>query len=126
MKERIIEKSFYKKELGKKGEEIAINFLKGNGYIILERNFLTKFGEIDIIAKKNDEYIFTEVKTRTSRKYGRPSEAINNNKIKHIKNACQYYILKNNLKYKCIRFDVIEIYYEKKVFYINHIKNLFY
>lgn len=66
---------FYK--YGILGEDLASNYLENIGYKIIERNFLCKQGEIDIIAKDKDEYVFIEVKTRSNRCYGRPSEAVN-------------------------------------------------
>lgn len=87
---------------------------------------MAKSGEIDIIAKKNKEYVFIEVKTRTSKKYGIPVEAIDEKKMKHILNVSKYYILKNNLQNQFIRYDIIEVYINKNVTIINHIKNVFF
>lgn len=107
---------------GKDGEEIASKYLLQNGYKILKRNFYTKQGEIDIIAKEKYEYVFIEVKTRKNREYGEPIDAIDKNKIKHLKKAINYYLYKNRLEDKFIRIDIIEIKYMKDKFYINHIK----
>ena len=84
--------------------------MKNLGYWILVRNFKTNNGEIDIIAKDKDEYVFIEVKTRVSKKYGRPLDAINESKKKHILQTSKYYIYVNNLENKFIRYDVIEVY----------------
>lgn len=108
------------------GEEKATNFLKNLGYWILVRNFKTNSGEIDIIAKDKDEYVFIEVKTRVSKKYGKPVEAINENKKKHIIQTSKYYIYVNQLENKNIRYDVIEVYINEKDYLINHIKNVFF
>ena len=108
--------------IGKDGEEIATKFLENKGYKILNRNFLTRHGKIDIIAKDKEEYVFIEVKTRKSNKYGEPIDAINNNKIKHLKSAINYYLYINKLENKFIRIDVIEVKYIKNKIYINHIK----
>lgn len=108
------------------GEEKATNFLKNLGYWILVRNFKTNSGEIDIIAKDKDEYVFIEVKTRVSKKYGKPVEAINENKKKHIIQTSKYYIYVNQLENKIIRYDVIEVYINEKDYLINHIKNVFF
>ena len=61
---------------GKDGEEIAVKFLRERGYQILEQNNSTKWGELDIIASKNDILIFVEVKLKTTEDYGTPEEMI--------------------------------------------------
>lgn len=110
------------KEIGNFGEDVATNFLKEKGYKILEKNFSCKQGEIDIIAKDKKEIVFVEVKTRTNTNYGYPAEAVNVAKQKHIYNSAKYYIHINNLYNEFIRFDIIEIYFIKKNYKINHIK----
>lgn len=116
----------YNKDIGKVGEDEVCNYLLKNNYEILDRNFLCRSGEIDIIAKENDEYVFIEVKTRVSKRYGRPADAVDTNKQKHIINATRYYVYKNYLANKNIRFDVLEVYLYKNLKLINHIKNAFY
>ena len=66
-----------KKELGQKGEDLALRFLKKNGYRIYTTNYSCKLGEIDIIAKEKDTLAFIEVKTRTSTAFGPPQLAVN-------------------------------------------------
>lgn len=107
---------------GKEGEDIATEFLENKGYKILDRNFLTRHGEIDIVAKDNEEYVFIEVKTRRNNEYGEPIDAIDKNKIKHLKSAISYYLYINKLENKFVRIDVIEVKYIKNKIYINHIK----
>ena len=80
--------------------------------------------EIDIIAIDKNEYVFIEVKTRISNKYGNPIESVNENKIKHIIKAANYYVYKNNLESKNIRFDVIEVYIGKKEKIYSEIKQI--
>lgn len=117
----------YNKNVGNFGEMLVITYLENLNYKILERNYNTKFGEIDIIAKDKDEYVFIEVKTRTSNKYGMPSESVNINKEKHIQDSSKVYIFLNNLENKYIRYDVIEVYFiSKSKYYINHLKNNFF
>ena len=70
-----------KKEFGNTGEDIATEYLEKQGYIILERNFYCKQGEIDIIAKDKNEVVFVEVKSRSDVGYGLPSEAVTKQKI---------------------------------------------
>ena len=113
---------FYK--YGILGEDLASNYLENIGYKILERNFLCKQGEIDIIAKDNDEYVFIEVKTRSNCCFGRPSEAVNDFKKKHILKSTKYYLYLHNLEEKFIRFDVIEVYLFNHKYKINHLKQV--
>lgn len=111
-------------ELGKEGEEYASKYLQEQGYTIIQRNFECKQGEIDIIAKDKEEYVFIEVKTRQNFHYGMPSEAVTEKKKKHIWNATKYYLYSHKLENEFIRFDVIEVYKKKNKFYINHIKQI--
>jgi len=111
-------------ELGKFGEKICATYLKSVGYEILDKNFKCKQGEIDIIAKVQDEYVFVEVKTRRNLKYGLACEAVTSSKQKHMLDATNFYLYLHRLENKMIRFDVIEVYSVKNIFYINHIKNV--
>lgn len=113
---------FYKQEIGQNGENIAEKYLKENGYIIIERNFRCRQGEIDIIAKDGEEIVFIEVKTRRSIICGNPAEAVNILKQKHIKKVAEVYVYLNHIENVYIRFDVIEIYYRKDTPKINLIK----
>ena len=93
-------------------------------YEILEKNFRTKRGEIDIIAKKNNCIIFVEVKTRTSLKFGTPAMAVNSTKKKHIKSVDKTFLYLHRL-YDCdIRFDVIEVFISDGKCKINHIEGI--
>ena len=113
-----------KKELGNKGENIAENFLKTKGYEILERNFRTRKAEIDIIAMQNKEIVFVEVKLRKVLECGKPAEAINENKKKHLYNGAEYYLYKNNMMDRFCRFDVIEVYVINNYCKVIHLKNV--
>lgn len=110
--------------IGKKGENIAKIYFRSLGYKIIKTNFRCKQGEIDIIAKdmSTNEFVFTEVKTRTNYNYGRPADAVDKNKQKHIVSATKYYTYKYNLLNQYIRFDVIEILIKNKV-YLKHLRN---
>jgi putative endonuclease len=113
------------KNKGNYGELLAYNYLIERGYEVLCRNFNCKSGEIDIIFKDKNEIVFGEIKTRYSLKYGFPAESVNYYKKKHILNTANYYLFKNKIENKYIRFDIIEIYIKNKPL-INHIKNAFY
>lgn len=110
--------------IGRHGEDIAVNYLKEKEYLILDRNFSSNQGEIDIIAKKKKEIVFVEVKTRTSNLYGKPIEAIDKRKRKCLLSTIKYYLHINNLENNFVRIDVIEVYFSKKGFNINHTKKV--
>lgn len=113
-------------KLGLVGEKLAANHMKNKGYCILDQNYRTKIGELDIIAKKDNSIVFIEVKTRTSNVYGRPSEAVDTKKQKKIRRLSQQYIVYKNLKENWIyRFDVIEVHIIGKKYKIEHIENAF-
>ena len=115
---------YFKHEIGKKGEELATRYLENNGYKIIERNFVAKQGEIDIIAQDKEELVFIEVKTRTSNLYGNPIEAVNEIKQKHLISTTKYYLYAKHLENKFIRLDVIEVYLRENSYKINHIKQI--
>ena len=114
---------YYKRRIGIIGENIACRYLINNNYRIIERNFYSRQGEIDVIAFdiSTNELVFVEVKSRYSLKYGFPSEAVNKIKRAHIYSVAKYYIYKNKISNIPIRFDVIEIFM-KNNYEINHIK----
>jgi len=100
--------------LGKIGEDLALDFLKSHSFSIIKKNFRSKFGEIDIIAEKNHCLYFIEVKTRSNLNHGAPFEAVNKRKIYHIKKAAQYYLLKNNSPDYKLKVAVFSILVEGK------------
>ena len=114
-----------KQEIGKIGEDIACSYLEKNNYKIICRNYRTKTGEIDIIARDiTKEIVFIEVKTRQNLKYGYPIDAINKQKLIHICKTATLYILLNKLENNNIRFDAIEVYISNKKAKIRHVKNI--
>lgn len=104
--------SLYQKNLGKIGEDLALDFLKSRSFSILERNFRSKFGEIDIISEKDHCIYFIEVKTRSNIKHGKPFESVNKRKIYHIKKVAQYYLLKNKFEGYKLKVAVFSILIE--------------
>jgi len=104
--------SLYQKNLGKTGEDLAFDYLKSRSFFVLEKNFTSKFGEIDIIAEKNHCLYFIEVKTRSNLDHGAPFEAVNKRKIYHIKKAAQYYLLKNKFEGYKLKVAVFSILIE--------------
>ena len=101
--------------LGKIGEDTAAIFLENKGYEILKRNYRCRYGEIDIIAQYKNEIDFIEVKTRSGTDYGRPCEAVNNEKKRHIRNASLNYLRESKPRgcsYGKVKFHVLEIIIE--------------
>ncbi|MBI2011877.1 YraN family protein [Candidatus Daviesbacteria bacterium] len=96
---------------GNKGEDLACQFLKEQGYKILERNYRIRGGEIDIVAKDKDYLVFVEVKARYSHKFGLPIEAITPWKLKALLKSALFYIQKIKWGDKGYRIDLISIDY---------------
>jgi putative endonuclease len=96
-------------QTGKRGEDIAVAYLKNRGYRIIERNYKCLFGEIDIVAKDGDTVVFVEVKSRKSEKFGDPQGAVGREKQKKISRISLTYLEEKHL-YPCdARFDVVAI-----------------
>jgi len=96
-------------QTGKRGEDIAVAYLKNRGYRIIERNYTCLFGEIDIVAKDGDTVVFVEVKSRKSEKFGDPQGAVGREKQKKISRISLKYLEEKHL-YPCdARFDVVAI-----------------
>ncbi len=98
-----------KKELGKKGEEKALRFLKKRGYRIIEQNYVCKMGEMDIIAKEKDTLVFIEVKTRTSMAFGPPQLAVTPFKQRQLSKVALNFLKEKRLEDVKARFDVVAI-----------------
>lgn len=111
-------------ELGKKGEQLAVNYLIGKGYKIVERNWRFQKAEIDIIARKAETLISVEVKTRSTKNFGNPQDFVNPKKIKLMVSAMNEYILNKDLDIE-LRFDIIAITKDKSSFDIEHFKDAF-
>ena len=112
-------------ELGKFGEELAVEFLQKNGYAILETNWTFQKAEIDIIAKKENTLAIVEVKTRSSIEFGLPQDFVKPKKIQLLVKAVDAYVNKKELDIE-VRFDIIAIHKEGKSFVIDHLTDAFY
>lgn len=115
---------YVKHMIGKLGEDIAVEYLMNLGYEIVDRNFSANQGEIDIIAREKDELVFIEVKSRTNYSYGKPIEAVDKRKQKHLLSTIKYYLYLNKLESEIIRIDIIEVYFSEESFNINHCKKV--
>ncbi len=112
-------------QLGKKGEQLAVDFLIKNGYNILDRNYRFDRAEVDIIAKKEEILSIIEVKTRTNIDFGNPENFVKPKQIKNLVKAVNEYVTENDLDLE-VRFDIISIIKKGNKFEIEHLKDAFY
>ena len=110
-------------EIGKDGEEQAIEFLKKLGYTVLACNWRFKHLEVDIIAQDNKELVIVEVKTRQNDLFGTPESFVTKDKQRKLMKAAHEYIIQNNVDLE-VRFDIVSVISATKKVY--HIKNAFY
>jgi len=111
-------------DLGKQGEQLAVDYLVKEGYKIVERNWRFQRAEIDIIASKQEKTIAIEVKTRSSKDFGDPQSFVNSKKIKLMVLAMNQYVVMRNLDVE-VRFDIIAITKNRTSFDIEHLKDAF-
>lgn len=112
-----------KREIGKKYETAAADYLLKKGYAILERNYRNPCGELDIIARKDDYLVYVEVRYRGSDKYGDPLETVNGRKQKQICRVAGWHYARYGARENLpCRFDVIGIYADGS---IRHIEDAF-
>jgi len=100
-------------QLGQKGEKLARQYLSCHHYRIIDHNFRTKIGEIDLIAIENNDLVFVEVKIRKNLSFGFPEEAVTKRKINTIKKIGQYYAQIHSQLPQSLRLDVLSIYPKK-------------
>ncbi|PTM07540.1 MAG: YraN family protein [Bacteroidetes bacterium] len=112
-------------ELGKKGEQLAVDYLLKNNYDIIERNYRFDKAEVDIIAKKKETLAIIEVKTRSTSEFGDPQDFVKPKQIQRLVKAVDEYVTENDLDVE-IRFDIIAIVKTGKLYDIEHLENAFY
>lgn len=96
-------------ELGKWGEDLAVAYLQGKDYMIIERDWKSGRRDIDIIAKdESGTIVFVEVKTRRNRVFGEPEDAIDYRKMQSLQQAINHYIKYHRINSE-VRFDIISI-----------------
>ncbi|MDR6299618.1 YraN family protein [Mesonia maritima] len=111
-------------ELGKKGEQLAVDFLQQKGYNILERNFRYQKAEVDLIAQKDDTICAVEVKTRSTPEFGNPQDFVKPQQIQRLITAMDFYIQQNGLNAE-VRFDIVAIIKNKLGTRIEHLEDAF-
>jgi putative endonuclease len=97
-----------RRSLGRRGEDLACEYLERNGFMIVGRNYRTQRGEIDIIARLENFEVFVEVKARRTGDYGEPEEAITATKVRRIRAVASEYLGEKGLGTD-VRFDVISV-----------------
>ncbi|MFZ2089382.1 MAG: YraN family protein [Desulfobaccales bacterium] len=102
-----------RKSLGDKGEDLAAAALKKQGYKVLERNYRTPMGEIDLVARHGGALVFIEVKTRTSSRFGAGQDAVHYGKQARLRKLADYYLKQKRLGEVAVRFDVVGILWEE-------------
>jgi putative endonuclease len=112
-------------DLGKLGEELAVDFLQHNSYDILETNWTFQKAEIDIIAQKENTLAIVEVKTRSSLEFGLPQDFVKPKKIQLLVKAVNEYLISNDLDLE-VRFDIISVYKEDNELKIEHLEDAFF
>ena len=122
-----IKEPSYKRDVGTRGERLAVKFLKKNGYKILQRNYRCKLGEIDIVCYDHGAIVFVEVKTRYSDSYGPPELSVTEAKKRQIVKVALYYVAEKKIEGIDFRFDVVSIFHSpmKKQPEITLFKNAF-
>ena len=108
---------------GSSGENLAVKYLETHGYRVLDRNYTTDIGEVDIFVTDEKTLVAVEVKSRLSLEYGTPAEAVGYEKIKKISQVTSQYIKQFRLFGVPVRFDVVEVYLQDNT--VNHIVNAF-
>lgn len=112
-------------DLGKEGEQLAVEYLQTKKYQILERNWRFQKAEVDIIAQKDSILAVVEVKTRSTKEFGDPQDFVKPKKIKLLVRAIDEYVVKNELDVE-VRFDIIAIVKNDKQWEIEHLEDAFF
>jgi putative endonuclease len=113
------------KKTGRQGEELAADYLSRLGYRILERNYRSRFGEIDMIAQEGDTLVFVEVKSRRTLSYGEPEQAVDKAKQRRLSLLSLGYLAEKGLVGRPARFDVVAVRLGKEGGEVELIKNAF-
>lgn len=112
-------------DLGKLGEEKAVEYLQKNGYTILQTNWVYLKAEIDIIVQKGDTLAVVEVKTRSSLDFGLPQDFVKPKKIQLLVKAINEYVVQNDIDAE-VRFDIISVFKNGNAFKIEHLEDAFF
>lgn len=113
--------------LGAAGEAAAAAWLAQQGYQLLTRNVRTRYGEIDLVARRGSVVVFVEVKSRTGRRFGHPGEAVVAAKQRRLARLASAYLLAHGLEEYATRFDVIAVHAapDGRILQVEHLPDAF-
>jgi putative endonuclease len=101
-----------KDELGRRGEDLAVQYLERRGLVVLSRNWRCRDGEIDVVATQRGRLVVCEVKTRSGTRFGEPAEAVTTRKAARIRRVTQAWLAAHHVRWCEIRFDVLAVLVE--------------
>jgi putative endonuclease len=110
---------------GGEGEDATARLLEAQGYAIRSRNFRCRYGEIDLVAEKDDTLCFVEVRMRSSAIWGDPSNSISHSKQRRVVKTALHYLLAHGLQNRMIRFDVVSVIGRGRDAVLEHLPNAF-
>jgi len=113
----------WRKSLGRRGEELAVSYLEEKEYLILQRNYRSGAGEIDIVAQDGGCLVFVEVRARTTQEYGTPEESITPSKAQRLIEVAQGYLQEQGESAREWRIDLVAIYWSGDLYRLHHIVN---
>jgi putative endonuclease len=114
-----------RRDLGQRSERVAEAFLQGQRYTIIARNYRCAMGEIDVIAQDRDTVVFVEVRSHTGERFGDPLESVTLRKQRQIAKVALDYVMRQRVKNRPLRFDVIGICWKGNTPQVVHVKNAF-
>lgn len=112
--------SGWRRKRGQYGEQIATEFLQGQGYWIEERNYRVRQGEVDIIAWDGATLVFVEVKTKSNAGFGHPEEMVDARKQRTLTQVAMVYVQQKQVEHTALRFDVIAVHLETAIPAVSH------
>jgi putative endonuclease len=114
-----------KRNLGRRGEQTAEQFLRAQGYVIVARNYRCTYGEIDLVVRDRDTLVFVEVRTQSGPAFGDPLESVTQRKQRQIAKAALHYVVRHGIENQALRFDVIGISWNNSAPQIAHVEGAF-